>query len=173
MHFRGFATSYVSSGTLLPHRKSDTELQHGHGAVAELEIGEEAVFVREAERVERAAMCARLIELPQEHHRRSAALVHAPRSADRKVIEEFDVESGEGEIAAEAAIDARPEPEILKQLGCFEVRAEEPLFRVNRGAALEADALRFGAAVYQKKDSNGGKTDEKSSWKEDKSTHQR
>ena len=35
----------------------------------------------------------------------------------------------------------------------LEVRAEEPLFRVNRGAALEADALRFGAAVYQKKDS--------------------
>ena len=77
----------------------------------------------------------------------------APRPADREVIEKFDIENGEGKIAAEAAVDARPEPEILKQLGRFEVGAEEPLFRVNRHAALEADTLRFGAAVYQKKDS--------------------
>ena len=113
-------------------------------------------------------MRARLIVLPQEHHCRSAALIHGPRPADRKVIEEFDVESGKGEIAAEAAVDARPEPEILKQLGRFEVRAEEPLFRVDRDAALEADALRFGAAVYQKKDSDTGNRDEKPSVKGDK-----
>ena len=52
-----------------------------------------------------------------------------------------------------AAVDARPEAEVLKQLARLEVGADERLFRVDRDAALEPDALRIGAAVYQKKDS--------------------
>ena len=108
-------------------------------------------------------MRARLVVLTQEHHRGSAALVHAPRAADCEVIEKFDVERGEGEVAAEPAVDARPEPEVLKQLARFEVRAEERLLRVDRDAALEPDALRLGAAVYQKKDSGTGNRDKKAS----------
>ena len=103
-----------------------------------------------------AGVRARLVVLAQEDHRGPAALIHAPRAADREVIEEFDVERGEREVAAEPAVDARPEPEVLKQLGGLEVRAEEPLFRVDGHASLEPDALRFGAAVYQKKDSDRG-----------------
>ena len=43
----------------LPDGESDTELQRRHRAVAELEVGEEPVFVREAEREERAGVRAR------------------------------------------------------------------------------------------------------------------
>src|SRR5688572_17690463 len=89
------------------------------------------------------------------------------------MIEELDIESGEREIAAEPAVDARPEAEVLKQLACLEVRAEEPLFRVDRDATLEADSLRLGAAVYQKKDSGTGNRHKKASVKGDKCPHYR
>ncbi len=52
-------------------------------------------------------------------------------------------------VAAEPAVDARPEAEVLKQLARLEMRADKRLFRIDGDAPLESDALRVGAAVYQ------------------------
>ena len=93
------------------------------------------------------------IVLAHEHHGRPATLIQAPRAADLDVIQELDVEGRQRKVAAEPAVDAGPEPEVLKQLARLEMGADERLFRVDRHAALESDALRVGAAVYQKKDS--------------------
>ena len=83
---------FLTGVRLLPHSKARRELQVRHRAGADLEVGEETVLVRESKRVERARMRARLVVLTQEHHRGSAALIHAPRAADWEVIEKFDIE---------------------------------------------------------------------------------
>ena len=144
------------------------KLQRRRPAVPELEVGEEPVLVREAEREERSGVRAPRVVLAHEHHRRSAPLIHAPRAADLNVIQELNVEGRRRIIAAEPAVDAGPEPETLKQLARLEVRADEGLFRVDGDAALEADALaRRGPCP--KKDSKNGNGNEKAYRKEEES----
>ena len=105
--------------------------------------------MREPEGDERAGVRAGSVVLPHEHHGRPAPLIQAPRAADVDVIEELDVERGQRKVAAEPAVDAWPEAEVLKQLARFEMRADEPLFRVDGDAALKPDALRIGAGGCQ------------------------
>ena len=122
--------------------------------VADLEIGEESVFVCETEGEEAAGVHARVLVEPHQHHGRTATLKDAPsRPPKREVVEELDIDGGQRKVAAEPAVDSRPESEISEQLSGLEVRSHEALLRVHADAALEPDALRLGAAVYQKKDS--------------------
>ena len=155
-YLRGSTLARADLRRLFSHGVADGELQRRRPAVPDLEVGEEPVLVREAEREERAGVRAPVVVLAHEHHRRSASLIHAPRAADLNVIQEFDVEGRRRIIAAEPAVDAGPEPETLKQLARLEVRADERLFRVDRDAALESDALRIGTALLSKEGQRHG-----------------
>jgi len=127
--------------------------------------------VREAEREERAGVRARSIVLAHKHHGRPATLIQAPRAADLDVIQELDVQGSQRKVAAKPAVDARPEAKVLKQLARLEMGTDKRLFRIDRDAPLESDALRVSAGRYHEEDSGGCQTHAKSSLKEDKYTH--
>ena len=105
-----------------------------------------------------------LLLMPQKDDGRTAALIERPtRTAEIDVIEELEVDGCEREIAAEPAVDGGFEPEVWKQLRGFEMGADRDLFRVDRPSTLEPDALRVGAAGYQKEDRGSEQPNEKSS----------
>jgi hypothetical protein len=154
--------------------KAGAELQRRICAAAVLELGEESVLVRKAEREKASGMDARVCVLSKQNDGRATALKETPSgAADLDVIEKFEIDGRERKVAAKAAIDPGPETEVSEQLAGLEVRADKRLFGIDGCPALKANALRVGRRGYQEQDSHRGKNGRESSCWEDKAEHVR